>query len=133
MPNRKTEDPRIHRLTIRMNGAEYEAFLQACNQAQLSAADLVRLKCCGREVAKPRRRKSLDRQALASALGQLGKIGGNINQVAHAMNIAKGKPDAAAVAATLLRFEEQITRIEAMTLETQGLIRQTLLQNDPEE
>jgi hypothetical protein len=39
-----------------------------------------------------RRRPSVDTQLLAKVLAELGKIGSNINQIAHRYNITEGRP-----------------------------------------
>jgi uncharacterized protein (DUF1778 family) len=47
----------------------------------------------------PRRLPALDTQLLSMTLGQLGKLGSNINQLARAANQRGGVPDAAVYAA----------------------------------
>jgi len=127
MAKPKIKNPRKHRVTVRMNDAEYQAFLKNCDIAELSGADLFRVLCCGREVTKPRRRLSVDREALNATAAQLIKIGSNINQMAHAVNIAKLQPNvSAAVAATLDVKAAELAAASAQLAQLRALISKAL-------
>ena len=88
-----------------MNEAEHQAFLDHCEASGLSGSDLFRLKCCLQNPSRIRRHRRLDEKALARILGQLGRWGNNLNQIAHALNIAV-QQHPLIVAGTLTRRRE---------------------------
>jgi len=60
----------------------------------------------------PRRKPGLDTQALTALLGQIGKIGSNINQLAHHANATGNLPTTAVFAdlrADILDIKTQLT------------------------
>ena len=112
-----------------MNEEELALFLENCQAANLSDADLFRARCCDQKPSRQRRKRSLDEQALASALGQLGKIGGNLNQMAHALNVIKFKPSAEGLLSTITAMERQLARLEADNIDTKQLSPSSLTQS----
>ena len=115
-----------------MNEKELTAFLENCQAANLSDADLFRVRCCGKKPLRKRRIHRIDEKALASALGHLMRVANNVNQIAHALNIAKSKPDAAATAEVLSRNQKKIGEMHAAILESRDLITKSLLNHDLE-
>lgn len=67
--------------------AEIEA---AADRAGLTVGSYVRDTILSKVLTKPTRRPSLDRVLLSQLLGQLGKLGGNLNQMAKRLNAGGG-------------------------------------------
>lgn len=132
MAQKKIENrQRNIRKTFRMNEEELAAFLAHCDAVNLSGGDLFRVKCCGK---KPLRRKQERREGeklLAKYLGQLGRYGNNLNQIARALNIAKYKPDAVATVHILEYHENRIIEIQATVDFTRDLLMKSILGHDP--
>jgi hypothetical protein len=76
-------------LTARFNEAEARAIRGKADATGLSVGALVRHALL--DVAPPhaRHRPSVDHQAVARLLGELGKIGSNVNQIAHHLNAGR--------------------------------------------
>lgn len=132
-PKKRSEKrKRTYRKTFRMSEEEFTRFLENTTVANLSDADFIRLKCCDQKPLRKGKIPSLDTQALASVLGQLIRYGSNFNQAVKALNIAKFKPDGAAVASELSLYEAQLNEQGAMISEMRDLVRKALLNHDLE-
>lgn len=118
------------RKTFRMNEEELAAFLAHCDAANLSGGDLFRVKCCGKKPLRIKRERREGEKLLATFLGQLGRYGNNLNQIAHALNIAKHKPDAIATVHVLEYYDVRIGEIHATVDITRDLLMKTLLGHD---
>lgn len=77
---------RFRHLTIRLTLAERVAIDNAAECAGLTAGSYVRQTVLGRPVPRQMRRIPADHKELVRILGQLGHLGGNINQLAKASN-----------------------------------------------
>jgi Bacterial mobilisation protein (MobC) len=77
---------RFRHLTIRLNLAERAAIDYAAERAGLTAGSYARNTLLGAPMPRQMRRRAVDGPALARVLGELGKIGGNLNQLAKASN-----------------------------------------------
>jgi len=77
---------RNQHLTIRLAPDERLAVDAAAEEAGLAPGSYVRQRLLGGEPPRPVRRGPADRRELAKLLGQLGRIGGNLNQLAKAAN-----------------------------------------------
>ena len=73
-------------LPTRWTPAEHEQLSQRAQRAGLSRAAFIRLKTLGDEGPRSQKRPSKERRDLAQLLAELGKIGGNINQIARHLN-----------------------------------------------
>ena len=73
-------------LPTRWTPAEHEQLSQRARRAGLSRAAFIRLKTLGDEGPRSQKRPSKERRDLAQLLGELGKIGSNINQIARHLN-----------------------------------------------
>jgi hypothetical protein len=78
---------------FRATDAEHAAVRAAAERAGLTVGAYVRKHTLGAPVERQSRRPNIDRAQVAQLLGQVGRIGGNINQIAHSLN-AGGSPSA---------------------------------------
>ena len=77
---------RTRPLTIRLDAQEREELERRAEAAGVSLAAYVREKCLGGSGPRSRRRPAYDRDELIRLLGQAGKIGSNVNQIARHLN-----------------------------------------------
>lgn len=73
-------------LTIRLTADERAAINGAAGRAGLTAGSYARQTLLGAQVPRQGRRPPVERKELARILGELGKIGSNINQLAKQAN-----------------------------------------------
>ena len=73
-------------LTVRLSSDEKAAVEAAADRAGLTAGSYVRDTILGAPAPRQVRRPPVERRELARILGELGKIGGNLNQLARAVN-----------------------------------------------
>lgn len=83
-PNLGSEDRRDHFIRVRLTLAEKTRLFTLAKSTGLNPSDFVRSHVLS--VEPQSRKSSPERQALIAALGQLGKIGSNFNQIARALN-----------------------------------------------
>ena len=79
---------RKRHVKIHLNEVEYEAVADQANRSGLSLSSLARAALLGANVPVTRR-PPVEKALLAQALGQLGKIGSNMNQIAHRSNLGR--------------------------------------------
>jgi hypothetical protein len=77
---------RIHRHTIRCNEAEQQILLAKKDQAGISIASLFRVAALDMPMPRATRRPTINQKLGVQILGQLGKIGSNLNQAIKHMN-----------------------------------------------
>jgi hypothetical protein len=77
---------------MRVTDDEYAQLIASAELADLTPPAYMRSRCLNGPMSRARRRPSTDMKALASALGQLHKVGSNINQIARAMNSGEAQP-----------------------------------------
>jgi hypothetical protein len=80
---------------IRCTEEERVAIKAAADQAGLSVGAFVRALALGDAGPRAVRRPPVERKELARLLGHLGKVGSNLNQLAHAFNRDGRAPDRA--------------------------------------
>jgi hypothetical protein len=73
-------------LPIRLSAEERAKIEQAAERAGLAAGSYARQTLLGAPAPRQVRRPMVEKQELARLLGELGKIGGNLNQLAKASN-----------------------------------------------
>ena len=73
-------------LTIRLSADEHAAIDAAAERAGLVVGSYARQALLGAPAPRQVRRPIVERKELARILGELGKIGGNLNQLAKAAN-----------------------------------------------
>lgn len=74
-------------VTSRYDEAEFAELDEAASCAGLSRASYQRVQSLAKPKTRSTRRAPIERELLAKVLGQLGKIGSNLNQLARAANI----------------------------------------------
>ncbi len=83
---------RKRHVKIHLNEVEYAAITDQANRSGLSLSSLARAALLGADVPVTRR-PPVEKALLAQALGQLGKIGSNLNQIAHRSNMGREPMD----------------------------------------
>ena len=71
-------------VTSGYDDAEFAELEEAASRAGLTRASFQRVQSLAAPKTRSTRRPPVDRELLAKVLAQLGKIGGNLNQIAHA-------------------------------------------------
>lgn len=83
-----TEKRIRHRmLTVRFGDEEFASVQSAAEKAGLAVGSYARGVLLGAPAPRQVRRPPVERKELARLLGELGHVGGNLNQIAKAMNI----------------------------------------------
>ena len=95
---RRVADPRTAWINVRCTPAEHAAIVTAAAEAGLMAGPYLRQLGTGSAGPRARRRAPIDQDELARLLGAIGKLGANINQLAHAANATGARPAMAALA-----------------------------------
>ena len=111
-------------LAFRVSPEERAQIEAAADAAELTVGSFVRAKMLKKSVTKETRRPSIDREILGRALGMLGKVGSNINQIAKHMN-SGGHTPAAEILKALNDFailKEQILKAIGGLCDSQGQI-----------
>ncbi len=91
MPPRQTSNSRKRQivLTARFSEAEASAIRKIAEQTGLSLGALLRHALLQVPAPHARHRPSVDHEAVARLLGELGKIGSNINQLAYYAHLGR--------------------------------------------
>ena len=74
-------------VTSRYDAAEFAELTEAASRAGLTPASYQRVQSLAQPKTRSTRRAPIDREMLGKALGQLGKVGSNLNQLARAANL----------------------------------------------
>ena len=98
---RKLADARNKVTHERWSAAEYETLATAAEQAGLPVGAYIRSLVLGAPGPRSRRRPFADQEALARLLGELGRIGSNVNQLARVANSGGSLPAEPRLAAIL--------------------------------
>lgn len=83
---RKLADAREKFVAVRCSAAEHAALTAAAAQAGLSVGAFLRATALGRPGPRAVRRATVETEALARLLGEFGKLGSNVNQLARVAN-----------------------------------------------
>ena len=110
-PQKETDMKREHRVTIRLTDTEFSIIENAAEQAEMSISEYMRTQTMEGQV-NARFEIVADVAEIKKLIGEFGKIGSNLNQIARHLNewrspypaMAKELQDAAADLATL-KFE----------------------------
>lgn len=81
---------RTKHLTIRLSPEERAAIDQAADRSGFTAGSYARRALLGAPVPRQVRRPPIEARELARLLGELGHVGGNLNQIARDMNFGRG-------------------------------------------
>ena len=76
-------------VTSRYDAEEFAELEAAASRAGLTRASYQRVQSLSKPKTRSTRRPPVERELLARALAQLGKIGSNLNQIARATNMGK--------------------------------------------
>ncbi len=85
--NKEANRSRSVRVFVRLHPEEKKEFEARCDQNGLTQADYFRRKCLEEKPLRKRRTPTVEMEAFLKALGKLGKVGGNLNQIAKAQNM----------------------------------------------
>ncbi len=85
---KRVADPLSSVIHIRCTPTQQTTYEAAAARAGYSVGEYFRTLADGRPRLRAARRPPIERQELARLLGQIGKIGSNVNQLAHAANWA---------------------------------------------
>lgn len=77
---------RSRHITVRLSLDEREQIDLAADRAGLTAGSYIRQRVLEGPLERQVRRPPVERRELARLLGEFGKIGGNLNQIAKSMN-----------------------------------------------
>lgn len=83
---------RIHVARIRLDDAEAEKLEELASASGLSVGAYIRAAALKSAGVRAKPRPSVDRELLARANADLNRVGNNINQIAHALNIGLDPP-----------------------------------------
>ncbi len=83
---RRVEDAKTSFISVRCTAKERVLIDAAATQAGLSVGAYLRTLALGKPGPRAVRRPPVERKELARLLGHLGKVGSNLNQLAHAFN-----------------------------------------------
>jgi hypothetical protein len=101
MPGRmRVKDARTRIIPVRCNESERTAISEKATQAGLSVGAFLRSLALGDAGPRAVRRPPIERKELARLLGELGKIGSNVNQLARGFNqtgVLPGFPEILAI------------------------------------
>ena len=86
-------------VAVRCTAAEYATIEAAAAQAGQPVGTYLRAVALGSPGPRAARRPVVNRVVLAQVLGQLGRVGGNVNQLARAFNVDNATPAASELAA----------------------------------
>jgi len=83
---KRVKDARGKFVAVRCTDEEYAAILGRASEAGLKIGSFLRSLALGDPGPRAARRPPIERQELARLLGELGKIGSNVNQLARGFN-----------------------------------------------
>ena len=87
MPKRKSDKrQRTETLYARVTPEEKAAFIARADNAGMASAAFMRALALGDAGPRAQRRPPADHVAIRKLLGELGRVGNNINQIAHVVN-----------------------------------------------
>jgi hypothetical protein len=94
---RKVEDAKSRFVAVRCTADQHATLTAKAATAGLSVGAFLRTMALGNAGPRARRRPPLEREAVAQLLGHIGRVGGNVNQLAREMNITGDLPGQAAL------------------------------------
>jgi hypothetical protein len=112
----RVKDARTRIIPVRCNESERAAISERATQAGLSVGAFLRSLALGDAGPRAVRRPPIERKELARLLGWLGKLGSNVNQLAHGFNrdgILPGFPE-------LLAIRREVAEMRAALMKALG-------------
>jgi len=113
---RRVADPKTVPISLRCTAKDHAAISEAAVKAGLSIGAYLRSLALGSAGPRAVRRPPIERRELARLLGHLGKVGSNINQIAHGFNrdrILPGFPE-------LLAIREDVRELRGALMKALG-------------
>ena len=101
---------------VRVTDDEMAEITAEAERSGLTVASYARSVLLSAPAPRARRRPSIEAEALGRLLGDLGKVGSNLNQIAHHMNAGRNEVSPAAMEAALT----EVADIRAAILEAMG-------------
>jgi hypothetical protein len=98
-------------VTSRYDEAEYAELDEAASRAGLTRASFQRVQSLAAPKTRSTRRAPIERELLAKVFGALGKVGSNLNQLAHASHLDRA--DRAEIMATVAEMRALVPDIQA--------------------
>jgi hypothetical protein len=95
---RKVADPKSKIVPIRFSAEQYERLEEKASRAGLSIGTWARTILLGSPGPRAVKRPPIEKAELARLLGAIGKLGGNVNQIAKALNEGRDAPSLAELA-----------------------------------
>jgi hypothetical protein len=83
---RRVADAKNRFISVRCTAEQHAVIGEAAAQAGLSTGAFLRAQALGNPGPRSVRRPPVERRELARLLGHLGKVGSNVNQLAHGFN-----------------------------------------------
>lgn len=112
----RVRDARNKIIPLRCNDAERVAIKAAAEQAGLAVGGFLRALALGDAGPRAVRKPPVERQELVRLLGELGKIGSNVNQIAKAIHTTRNLPSWAELAV----MREDIGRMRVALIRALG-------------
>jgi len=78
---------RNDRVIFRLTAEEKVRFEKFCQASGLSKSDYFRKKCLEEKALRKRKTPNIETETLLKTLAQIGKVGGNLNQIARELNM----------------------------------------------
>jgi hypothetical protein len=94
-PRARADDARTQFIAVRCTVTERTAITERATQAGLSVGAYLRRQAIGAAGPRSVRKPPIERKELARLLGWLGKVGSNVNQLAHGFNRSGRTPGSA--------------------------------------
>lgn len=91
---RRVAEPKSAFVRLRCTEKQHADLAERADRAGLSVAAYMLAMSLGEEAPRGARRPPIERRLIAKLLGETGKIGSNINQIARALNMGRTDPDA---------------------------------------
>lgn len=105
---------KTYQVTTRYDADEYAELEEAASRAGLTRASYQRVQSLARPKTRSTRRAPVEKELLARLLGQIGKIGSNLNQIARTANMGLG------VRADLVNLMGELRRLIPLILMALG-------------
>lgn len=86
-------------LQVRLSESEFAEIEAMADRVELAPASYARSILLDTPAPRAKRRPAVDTVRVAKLLGEIGKIGSNVNQIAHQLNAGKGVSPPAVVSA----------------------------------
>lgn len=112
-------------VTTRYDAKEFAELEDAASRAGLTRASYQRVQSLAKPKTRSTRRAPVEKELLARLLGQIGKIGSNLNQIARAANMGLG------VRADLVGVIGELRNLVPLILRALGSAPPPRPENDP--